>query len=215
MVSTPHAPSPAPATSPTASLEALATLVRELAARGWSPATGGNFSRRLAPDRIAITISGRDKSRLTVADLMQVDLDGRPVDSTARPSAETLLHTQLYARFPAVGCVLHTHSQAQTVASRWYAAQGYVRFSGYELLKAFAGIDTHDATLDLPVLPNSQDMRVLATGVERLLDAGQLHGYLIEGHGLYAWGRDPDEAKRHLEAFDFLIGCELATRTLT
>jgi methylthioribulose-1-phosphate dehydratase len=198
-----------------AALDELAALVRMLAARGWSPATGGNFSRRLGADRLAITISGRDKSRLTANDLMQVDLDGHAVDSTARPSAEMLLHTQLYARFPEVGCVLHTHSQAQTVASRLYAPQGHVRFSGYELLKAFAGISTHETHLDLPVLPNSQDMPRLAAEVERLLDAGPLHGYLIEGHGLYAWGRDPAEATRHLEAFDFLIGCELAMRTLT
>ncbi len=197
-----------------ARLEQLAELVRELAARGWSPATGGNFSCRLDPERIAITQSGRDKSKLGVDDLMQVDVSGQPLGTDARPSAETLLHTQLYAHRPEIGCVLHTHSQAQTVASRLYARDGRIRFAGYELLKAFAGISTHETHLDLPVLPNAQHMPTLAAAVQPLLEAGPLHGYLIEGHGLYAWGRDLAEAKRHLEAFDFLIGCELTTRAL-
>ncbi|MET1163044.1 MAG: class II aldolase/adducin family protein, partial [Pseudoxanthomonas sp.] len=38
--------------------------------------------------------------------------------------------------------------------------------------------------------------------------------YLIDGHGLYAWGRDMAEARRHLEAFEFLFHCELELRKL-
>ena len=188
--------------------------VRELAAAGWTPATSSNFSRRLDGGHAAITVSGRDKGRLTEADIMVVDLDGRAVGSDHRPSAETLLHTQLYRRFEEVGCVLHTHSQVQTVASRLYAGAGRVRLEGYELLKAFAGNATHETSIDLPVLPNSQDMRTLAAQVDALLDRQCLWGYLIDGHGLYAWGRDMAEARRHLEAFEFLLGCELELRKL-
>src|SRR3546814_20327818 len=61
----------------------------------------------------------------------------------------------------------------------------------------------------LPVLPNTQDMPSLAAQVDALLDRGDMWGYLIDGHGLYAWGRDMAEARRHLEAFEFLLGCEL------
>src|SRR5690606_3417344 len=189
--------------------------VRELSARGWTPATSSNFSHRLDERHAAITVSGRDKGRLREADIMVVDFDGRAVGSEHRPSAETLLHTQLYRRFPAIGCVLHTHSKAQTVASRLFAGQGHVRLEGYELLKAFHGNDTHEAALDVPVLPNTQDMRVPAAPVDALLDRQALWGYLIDGHGLYAWGRDMAEARRHLEAFEFLLECELEVRRLT
>lgn len=188
--------------------------VRELAARGWTPATSSNFSMRLDNAHAAITVSGRDKGRLTEGDIMVVDLDGRPVATEHRPSAETLLHTQLYRRFPQIGCVLHTHSLNQTVASRLYAGVGHVRLEGYELLKAFAGQTTHETAIDLPVLPNSQDMRTLAAQVDALLDRQPMWGYLIDGHGLYAWGRDMAEARRHLEAFDFLLACELELRRL-
>ena len=192
----------------------IITNVRELALAGMTPATSSNFSRRLDERHAAITVSGRDKGRLTEDDIMVVDLDGRAVGTDHRPSAETLLHTRLYRRFPEIGCVLHTHSRSQTIASRLFAGAGQVRLEGYELLKAFDGNTTHEAAIDLPVLPNSQDMPTLAAQVDALLDERQMWGYLIDGHGLYAWGRDMAEARRHLEAFEFLLDCELQLRAL-
>lgn len=192
----------------------LIVNIRELAQAGWTPATSSNFSRRLDDHHAAITVSGRDKGRLEEDDIMVVDFDGRAVGSQHRPSAETLLHTQLYRRFPEIGCILHTHSPTQTIASRLFAGAGHVRLEGYELLKAFAGNSTHEIAIDVPVLPNSQDMRVLSAQVDALLDAGPMWGYLIDGHGLYAWGRDMAEARRHLEAFEFLLHCELELRRL-
>ena len=187
---------------------------RELAALGWTPATSSNFSLRVDDRHAAITVSGRDKGRLSRDDIMVVDFEGRPVATAQRPSAETLLHTQLYARFPEIGCVLHTHSRTQTVASRLYAADGRIHLEGWELLKAFHGNDTHEAAIDVPVLPNTQDMPALAAQVEALLDTQCLWGYLIDGHGLYAWGRDMAEARRHLDAFEFLFACEMDLRSL-
>ena len=171
----------------------IITNVRELSLAGLTPATSSNFSRRLDDRHAAITVSGRDKGRLTEADIMVVDFDGNPVATQQRPSAETLLHTQLYRRFPEIGCVLHTHSQTQTIASRLYAGAGHVHLEGYELLKAFHGNSTHEAAISVPVLANTQDMPALAVQVESLLDAQCLWGYLIDGHGLYAWGRDMAE----------------------
>ena len=193
----------------------IVSTARELAARGWTPATSSNFSMRLDEAHAAITVSGLDKGRLTEDGVMVVDLDGRPVATEQRPSAETVLHTRLYRRDAGIGCVLHTHSLVQTVASRVFAPRGGVRLEGYELAKAIAGTTTHEAVIELPVLANSQDMPAMAGQVEALLDAGPLSGYLIAGHGLYAWGRDLAEARRHLEAFEFMLACELELRRLT
>lgn len=207
----------APAVDPTrlaAAANELIAHTRELAALGWTPATSSNFSMRLDERTAAITVSGRDKGKLTAADIMAVDFNGNAVGSDKRPSAETVLHTQLYARCPEVGCVLHTHSLAQTLASKLYAGAGHIRFEEYELIKAFRGQETHEAVMDVPVLANNQHIPTLAAQVDVLLDKGQLWGYLIEGHGLYAWGRDMAEARRHLDAFEFLINCELEMRKL-
>jgi methylthioribulose-1-phosphate dehydratase len=194
----------------------IALAACALAARGWAPATAGNFSGRIDERHATVTVSGRDKARLTDRDFLLLDLDGRVVDGDGRPSAETPLHLQLYRRDRAIGAVLHTHSPNQTVAGRVLAHEGAIRFEGYELLKAFDGVGTHETSVELPVFGNTQDMAALARAVDARLGRGGLHyGYLIEGHGIYAWGRDVADAVRHLEAFDFLLGCEMELRRLT
>ncbi|HET9835280.1 MAG TPA: methylthioribulose 1-phosphate dehydratase [Rhodanobacteraceae bacterium] len=194
----------------------IAQAGTQLAALGWTPATSSNFSMRLDSKHAAITASGRDKGALTPEDVMVIDLDGQPIGTDARPSAETALHTQAYRRMPEVGAVLHTHSRNQTVASRLFAQAGAIELAGYELLKAFSGYATHAAAMQVPVFPNTQDMSELVARVDAWLDSGKpLHAYLIDGHGIYTWGRDMVETRRHLEALEFMLACELDIRRLS
>jgi methylthioribulose-1-phosphate dehydratase len=89
-----------------------------------------------------------------------------------------------------------------------YASAGAVTIEGFEMLKALDGITTHQASLAVPVFANDQDLPALARRVEDRLDAEPFHvGYLIAGHGLYAWGKTMVDARRHVEAFDFLLSC--------
>jgi len=196
--------------------DAVAHAACELAALGWTPATSSNFSMRVDADHAAITISGRDKGKLGRDDIMLVDMQGKAVGTDARPSAETGLHTQVYRRWPQALAVLHTHSRTQSVASRLFAKAGVVRLQGWELQKAITGYTTHESVLEIPVFPNTQHMPELVARVDAWLDAGKpLHAYLIDGHGIYTWGRDMAEARRHLEALEFLLGCELDLRRLS
>lgn len=191
----------------------LVRVGRTAAERGWVPATSGNFSVRLDNGEVAITVSGAHKGELTAGRIMRVDLHGRPLEDK-RPSAETLLHSQLYRRYPVVRAVFHTHSVGSTVLSR-LAGEELV-LSELEVMKAFAGIDTHETTLRIPVFPNDQDMTRLAAEVATWLDSHDpVPGYLIAGHGLYTWGASVAETLRHLEAFEFLFQCELETRRVT
>ena len=195
--------------------DAIAAAARELALAGWTPATSSNFSMRIDAEHAAITISGRDKGRLGRDDIMLVDMQGKAVGTDARPSAETALHTQVYRRWPEAQAVLHTHSRTQSVASRLYAQAGVIRLEGWELQKAIAGHTTHESVLEIPVFPNTQYMPELVARVDAWLDADRpLAAYLIDGHGIYTWGRDMAEARRHLEALEFLLGCELDLRRL-
>jgi methylthioribulose-1-phosphate dehydratase len=195
--------------------DAIAQAAGELAAFGWTPATSSNFSMRLDDEHAAITISGRDKGRLTRSDIMLVDMAGKAVGTEARPSAETELHTQIYRRWPQMNAVLHTHSRTQSVASRLFAEAGVIRLEGWELQKAITGYTTHESVLEVPVFPNTQHMPELVAQVDAWIDSGKpLHAYLINGHGIYTWGRDMAETRRHLEALEFLLGCELDLRKL-
>lgn len=192
----------------TAQARQLIAAGEQLYARGWVPATSGNFSLRLGEDTALVTASGKHKGRLTPADFIVTGLDGAPL-SEGRPSAETDLHLQLYRRFPSVGAVLHCHSPSATVLSR--RRQESILLQGYELLKAFDGIDSHDVSLEIPVFENTQDIPALAEAVDAYL-ARHPHcpAYLIRGHGVYCWGTDIDSCMRQLEALDFLLQCELA-----
>ncbi|MFL1406378.1 methylthioribulose 1-phosphate dehydratase [Marinobacter sp. M1N3S26] len=180
--------------------------------QGWSPATSSNYSSRIGDGHVAITVSGRHKGQLTEADVMVVDLAGAPVQSDSRPSAETLLHTVIYRDRPDIGAVLHTHSVKATVLSRLVSEGDALILKDYELQKAFAGVDTHEGQVVVPVFANTQDIPALAAEAGQWLaeNPGQ-PGYLIRGHGLYTWGRDMNECLRHVEAFEFLFECELET----
>lgn len=196
--------------------EARKTIVdigRWLDMLGHAPATAGNYSVRLDDGSFAVTVSGRHKGRLTEDDVMTVDAEGRSLDG-GRPSAETALHMQLYRLFPEVGAVLHSHSPGGVALSRVLADAGGWTISGHELLKAFPGVTTHDISITIPIVANSQDMDEIATAIEpRLLADPTPPAYLIQGHGLYGWGKDMVEAARVIEATEWLVEAERAERS--
>jgi len=191
--------------------EQIVAAGRRMDALGFVPATAGNFSVRLDAQRLAVTVSGRHKGFLAADDVMVVDLEGRAEDPLKRSSAETLLHCGIYRRFPKAGAVLHGHSIANTVLSR---AADAVRLVGYELLKAFPGLPTHDAAVTLPVVPNDQDIPRMQRGLDALWDQAPdvIPGYLIAGHGSYVWAPDMPTALMRMEALEFMLACELEER---
>ena len=185
------------------------------ALRQWVPATAGNFSVRANDGTLAITRTGVDKGRLTHADLLRQPVDGALLPGS---SAEAGLHLPLYAQSHAIGAVFHTHNPSATLLGRLHLDEGHsgaFQLEGWELQKALHGVRSHTDRVDLPVFANSQDIPALAAEVTRCFshtpaDAILAPGYVIAGHGLYAWGRDAREAWRHLEALDTLLSLSLA-----
>jgi methylthioribulose-1-phosphate dehydratase len=195
-----------------ATAEALVAAGRFLASQGWAPSTSGNYSARLGENQVAITVSGRFKGQLTPQDIMVVDTAGQPLTQGQTSSAETLLHTSLYQADPALGAVLHTHSVNCVSLSRWLLKRGKdtLWLTNYELLKALPGITTHDGEVAIPIVANSQDMVSLSQIVLQRLQSLQTPvGYLIAGHGLYAWGATVPQALMATEALEVLVSCTL------
>ena len=191
----------------------LVELGKSLYQMGMVPATSGNFSARLDDGNIAITVSGRHKGRMTNDDIMLIDVSGTPLEDR-RPSAETLLHVQIYQHFPEARVILHPHSVNATLLSRLQT--GHLELQDYELLKAFPGIDSHECKVTVPVFANDQDIGRLAGKVEAYLQqTDTIHGYLIAGHGFYTWGASAEDVMRHVEAFEFLFDCELQMRRMS
>src|SRR5262245_21278121 len=193
-------------------IDALRELGAMLWQRGWSVGTSSNYSVVVCRDplELLITASGKDKGRLKQSDFVRVSSNGRPTaDGQPKSSAETLLHVSA-AQQPGVGAVLHTHSVWSTVLSDFFYPQGGFELSGYEMLKGLEGISTHETSAWVEIFDNTQDIPALADQVQcRMNDPSDplQHGYLIRRHGLYTWGRDLEEARRHVEIFEFLFEC--------
>jgi len=198
-------------------LSQLLTVIDFLNAQGWTPATSSNFSCRI-PDEdrgFLITVSGKDKGALSSDDFLAVGWDGRPLIPGRKPSAETHLHRAIYEAFPEAKTILHCHSVNATVFSKLYESDGGVWLSDFEILKAFESVQSHEEKLWLPILPNSQDMMTLADKATLAIrKQDRCFGFLLAGHGLYAWGDSPAQARRHVEAFEFLFDCLLKLRSL-
>ena len=200
-----------------AAVEALRDVAALFWQQGWSRGTSSNYSIVLNRDpfRLLLTASGKDKRRLKSTDFVVVDAAGKPVATTEeRPSAETGLHLVLAGQ-PNVGSVLHTHSVWGTLLSELYAAADGFHIEGYEMLKGLTGVRTHEHREWVPIFPNTQDIPALARKIaKRLLDPIHTltYGFLIRGHGLYTWGRDVEQARQHVEIFEFLF--EVVARRL-
>jgi len=186
--------------------EQLAEVGRICYARGWAFGTSGNFSAVVQRDplTLAITTSGVDKGLLEPGQIVAIDGGGRVLRGSGKPSAEATLHLAI-ARARRAGAVLHTHSVWSTILSDT-GADGSLAIDGYEMLKGLDGVHTHEHQERLPIIDNTQDLAAAVPQVEAALrDHPAAHGFLIRRHGLYTWGHNLAEAKRHVEVLEFLF----------
>jgi methylthioribulose-1-phosphate dehydratase len=193
----------------------LAGIGRQYYARGWAAGTSGNFSAVAGrePLRLAITSSGADKCALSPGDIVQIDEHGSVLSGAGQPSAEASLHLAI-VRARGAGAVLHTHSIWSTILSD--IPDDGLAIQGYEMLKGLDGVSTHEHREWLPVIDNTQDWAAAAPSIDSMLNRQTNgHGFLIRRHGLYTWGRDVAQAKRHVEIFEFLFEVIARKRGMT
>ncbi len=156
--------------------------------------TWGNVS---AIDRstglVVIKPSGVSYEEMKAEDMVVVDLDGKVIEGTLKPSSDTATHLELYKSFPHIGGVVHTHS---TYATSWAQA-------GCDI----PNIGTTHADYFSAAIPCTRDMTrqevegeyELETGkviVERFRELNQdfIPGVLVKNHGPFSWGKDANDA---------------------
>lgn len=191
----------------------LADLIVEFNKKGWSAATGTNYSFRVESneDFYWVSQSGKDKAYFQADDFMKVQLTGEVCSGYEqfKPSAENLIHAVIYQKSEAK-VILHSHSVNATILAQYFLdkSESHLVIEGYEVQKAITGFTTHDEELFLPLFENSQDMQKLTEEIsERWEFCNKAFGFAIGNHGLYTWGKDLATAKRHLEAYEFLLEC--------
>lgn len=186
----------------------LAEIGQDFYRRGWVLGTSGNFSAVVNRDplTLAMSPSGADKGRLSAEQILLIDEKAKVLSNhTTKPSAESQLHIRIAGELKA-GAVLHTHSVWSTTLSDHHAAESGLAIKGFEMLKGLSGIHTHEHREWLPIVENSQDMLDLSeTVMIQLRQFPEAHGFLLRRHGLYTWGKDLSEARRHVEILEFLL----------
>lgn len=201
-------PFPVPTPLEKVMLVELAKVAVRCYDRGWSWGTAGNFSIRGQSGLIWQSPTGLCKGELRPDLFVAVDLASEnAVEAwTQKPSAEMPVHAGIYKNVPGAMCVVHTHPPRAVAASR---GKKELRFHNEEMAKAL-GVLSHTDTLVIPVLPNGtpDEMKSYSGRVkDGLGEVAKL--VVLDGHGVWAWGKTPMEALGYLEAMEFLCGPKL------
>ncbi|KUP07854.1 methylthioribulose-1-phosphate dehydratase [Bacillus coahuilensis p1.1.43] len=192
----------------------LADIKDELADRDWFYGTSGNLSIKVSdsPLTFLVSASGRDKRQRTDDDFLLVDREGIPLeDNGLKPSAETLLHQEIYKKTNA-GCCLHVHTVENNVLSDIFHKEGFITFKHNELIKAL-GFWEEDAEVTIPIIHNFAHIPQLAAELSTHV-LGDQGAVLIHNHGITVWASTAFEAKKQLEAWEFLFQLHVKRRLL-
>lgn len=196
-----------------AALGAIHRVREEFASRGWFPASSGSLSVRVgsySPDRFVFAVTSDETHRSErfaepspSAGVLFVDAAGEPCEPTRlKPCADMPIHARIY-RMTGCGAIVHVHTVFNNVLSEYFGADGGVPLKGNELLKSLDIWETQEE-IRVPVLPNPAELNGLLKRIPGRLDT-RVPAFLLQNHGGYAWGSSMEEAKRHLEALEFMF----------
>lgn len=190
----------------------LANLVRLMNSLGHNPATSGNYSIRskTTPEIALVSESGIDKSKFTEENFIPLNIETRKMDSKylrsgRKSSDETDIHLSIY-QITNAQCVLHSHLLESILFADLFLDLPFATIEGLELLKGFKGIKTHETQINIPCFDNTQDIALLAEQIKpSVISEKNNYGILLRGHGIYVWGASIEEARRHLEVFEYIF----------
>lgn len=159
----------------------------------------------------AIKPSGVDYAQLTPTDIVLIDLEGKQVGGSMRPSSDTPTHRRLFQAFSAIRAVVHTHSR-NAVA---FAEAGMpIPCLGTTHADYFYGEVPVTRAMTPEEIQSAYEWETGNVIVERFqsLDPAQIGAVLVHGHGPFAWG--PSGAKAVENALALEIIAEMTMKAL-
>ncbi len=169
----------------------------ELAKSGLVTLTWGNVSGiNRAEGLVVIKPSGVDYAKMSIADMVTVDLDGQMIDGKWRPSSDTPTHLSLYREFKEIGGIAHTHSEYATVF-----AQACRKIPCYGTTHAdhFNGAIPVTRFVSEEELKENYEWYTGQVIVEHFsdLNPNDMPAVLVAGHGPFTWGSEPMDAVKN------------------
>ena len=191
-------------------LEANLEIVR----RGLVIYTFGNASGVAREEGlVVIKPSGVPYDKMTPADMVITDMNGKIVEGKLRPSSDLDTHVLLYRAFPTIGGVVHTHSRHATA---WAQAGVEIPCFGTTHADYFHGA--------IPVTPHLEPAEIESayeanTGhaIIRTMagrDALACPAVLVAGHAPFCWGRTVTEAAHNAVIVEELAALAWMTATI-
>jgi L-ribulose-5-phosphate 4-epimerase len=145
---------------------------------------------------MVIKPSGIDYEKISVDDMVVVDMEGKIVEGKRRPSSDTLTHLELYKSFKNIGGVSHTHSEYATIFAQ--ACREIPCFSTTHA-DNFSGPIPIARFLSEKEVNENYELNTGKVIIERFqkLDETAIPGVLLSGHAPFTWGKTPDDAVKN------------------
>ncbi len=144
---------------------------------------------------VVIKPSGVPYDELKAEDMVVLDMEGNIVEGNLRPSSDTPTHIALYREYPALGGVVHTHSRYATI---WAQAGLSIPPLGTTHADYFYGPIPCTRPLTKEEIEGEYELNTGKVIIETFNNAGinpvYVPGVVVQSHGPFAWGKNPDEA---------------------
>lgn len=164
----------------------LKAVARRCGTRQLQTGNGGNISARYGDAAMVVKASNCSFATCTPVDFVLSDFKGNALKGGKKPSRESTLHGEIYARYSRIGAIVHCHSP---YATAYAVAMKPLVFSTYHSRMKLKE--------DVPVF-DTGSYAVSPEDAVRIMDTfgtgSAFMGFLLKGHGLVAVGRDLDEA---------------------
>ena len=176
--------------------------------------TWGNVS---AIDRksglVVIKPSGVSYDEMKASDMVVVDLDGKVVEGSLRPSSDTPTHLVLYKAFPEIGGIVHTHS---TFATAWAQAGLDIEPLGTTHADYFHGPIPCTPDMTVAQINGNYEEETGNVIVKTFAKINPVHtpAVLVKNHGPFAWGKDAAEAVYHAKVLEEVAKMNYLAETL-
>lgn len=168
----------------------IVALGKQLYSERMIVATDGNISVRITEETFLITRSGICKGRMTIDDIITVDLQGRVIEGHGNPSSETRLHVVCYEERDDIAAIVHAHPPTAVAFS--IAGKSLAICVIPEVVVALGPVPT------IPYLkPTTQKFADSVRPVIRHADA-----LILEKHGAICVGEDLSTAAARLEKLE-------------
>lgn len=158
----------------------------------WGNASGISRSEGL----IVIKPSGVEYDKLTIDDMVVVDLEGKIVEGNKRPSSDTPTHIELYKAFPEIGGIAHSHSTYATIFAQ---ACKEIPCLGTTHADHFFGNIPPTRFLTKEEIEIDYEKNTGAVIIEKFREINYLNvpGILVAGHAPFCWGKNANDAVKN------------------